>query len=150
MVQPKDNKQSFFRRIVVPVDGSEPSRKALKNAIFLSKKTKLPLLAMYVIDMNIYSKTLVSDEVSKQWRSVLRNEGESLLHEIDQLAKQSNISIETKLMDGNPGEKIIENIKENDLVIMGSKGKTSMDRIFIGSVSEFVLHHSNCAVMVVR
>lgn len=150
MVNTNSEKHTFFQRIVVSVDGSESSNRAVEKAVYLSKNTHIPLSAVYVIDMNIYSKTLTSDQFSEQLKSVLTNEGESVLKKTQNLASEHDISVETKLLDGDPGEKIIEITDENDLIILGSKGKNAVDRIFIGSVSEYVLHHADSAVMIVR
>lgn len=144
------NNLNLFQRIIVPLDESDSSMNAMKKATALSKKTDIPLVALYVIDMNIYSKTLASDQISHQWRSLLKDEGETVLNKAQKIGNANNVSVETMLLDGNPGEKIIEEAKQNDIIIMGSKGKNTIDRIFIGSVSEHVLHHADSSVMIVR
>lgn len=53
-------------------------------------------------------------------------------------------------LDGLPSKEIINIAEKNDLIIMGIKGKSSIDRILIGSVSENVLHHSDSSVMIIR
>ncbi len=141
---------NLFQRIIVAVDGADSSMKAVEKAIGLSKKTDIPLSALYVIDMNIYSKTLASDQISRQWQSMLKGEGETVLNKVQNLGNANNVPVETMLLDGNPGEKIIEEAKQDDIIIMGNKGKNTIERIFIGSVSEHVLHHADSSVMIVR
>jgi nucleotide-binding universal stress UspA family protein len=150
MVKTENLEKQTFDRIVLPVDGSDSSAKAVKKSLYLSKKTTIPIMAIYVIDMNIYSKTLTSDQVSEQWKSILSNEGNSILNEIKGQAENEGINIKTVILEGSPSEEIINESNKNDLIIMGIKGKSAIDRILIGSVSENVLHHSESTVMLVR
>ena len=139
-----------FDRIVLPIDGSDPSKNAIRKSLELAKNLKLPIHAIYVIDMSMYSNILTSDQVSEQWRSILENEGLSLLNNFKESAKKENVPTETEMLEGVPSEEIIETSKKNDLIIMGRKGKSSLDRIFIGSVSENVLHHSDSTVLLIH
>jgi nucleotide-binding universal stress UspA family protein len=61
-----------------------------------------------------------------------------------------DIKVKTILIEGMPDDEIIKLANKNDLIIMGSKGHSSLDRILVGSVTEKVLHHSNATVMIVR
>lgn len=142
--------EQAFNRIILPVDGSDSSKKAVDKAIYFSERTNLPILSLYVIDMNIYSKTLTSDQVSEQWKSILSNEADSILSDIKKIGEEKGLDIKTQILEGAPSQEIIDESKENDLVIMGIKGKSAIDRILIGSVSENVLHHSAATVMIVR
>jgi nucleotide-binding universal stress UspA family protein len=55
-----------------------------------------------------------------------------------------------KLVEGHPAEEIIKEAKENDLIVIGSKGKTGLDRLLLGSVAENVARHASCPVMIVK
>jgi nucleotide-binding universal stress UspA family protein len=55
-----------------------------------------------------------------------------------------------KLVEGHPAEEIIKEAKENDLIVIGSKGKTGLDRLLLGSVAENVARHASCPVMIVQ
>lgn len=139
-----------FKRIILPVDGSESSKKAVGKCLYLAKRTNLLIIALYVIDLNIYSKTLSSDQVSEQWKAILSNEGDSILKAIKKQAEEQDIDIKTRILEGSPSEEIIKTADKKDLIILGTKGKSAIDRILIGSVSENVLHHSKATVMLVR
>ena len=56
----------------------------------------------------------------------------------------------TKLVEGMPGDHIIKEAKKDDLIIMGCKGRTALSRILVGSVCEKVMHHSKSPVMMIR
>jgi nucleotide-binding universal stress UspA family protein len=76
----KNNTTKVLNKIIVPLDGSDAAKKALRYVIFIANKVELPLLSINVIDLTIYAKTLMSDQVSNQVRFIPRNEGESVLN----------------------------------------------------------------------
>jgi nucleotide-binding universal stress UspA family protein len=80
----------------------------------------------------------------------MKKHGKSFLNEIKKLGKKEGVKIITKIVEGFPDQEIIKLAKKNDLIIMGSKGTSALDRIFLGRVSEKVIHHSPSTVMIVR
>jgi nucleotide-binding universal stress UspA family protein len=80
----------------------------------------------------------------------MKKQGESILDEIAKMGSDTGVYVEKRLVDGIPDDQIIKSADKNDLIILGSKGHSTLDRILIGSVSEKVLHHSNATVMIVR
>jgi nucleotide-binding universal stress UspA family protein len=54
------------------------------------------------------------------------------------------------MVEGFPAQEIIKEARKNDLIIMGSKGISALNRIFLGGVAEKVIHHSKSTVMIVR
>ena len=146
----KNNENQVFKRIIVPLDGSDVAKKALHHALAIAKEVELPLLSVYVIDLSIYAETMMSDQVSNQMRSILRNEGESVLNNSKKIGEENGLIIQTRLLEGTPSEEIVNFTNKNDLIVMGSKGKSKIKQVFIGSVSENVLHHADCNVMIVR
>ncbi len=146
----KNNENQVFNRIIVPLDDSDAAKKALHHALTIAKEVELPLLSVYVIDLSIYAETMTSDQVSNQMRSILRNEGESVLNNAKKIGEDNGLVIQTRLLEGTPSEEIVKFTNKNDLIVMGSKGKSKLKQVFIGSVSENVLHHADCDVMIVR
>jgi nucleotide-binding universal stress UspA family protein len=60
------------------------------------------------------------------------------------------VTVKKRLLEGIPEEIIMKEAKKNDLIVMGCKGKSAMDRILISSVCEKVTRHASSPVMVVR
>ena len=139
-----------FKRIIVPVDGSESSERAADKAMNLGKKLGLPVVAMYVIDMDAFSGIISPDELVTLLKNVLKKEGVGILEKMKKQALEKKVNLQPLLLEGIPDDEIIKEAKKDDLIIMGSKGKSTLDRVFIGSVSEKVLHHSNATVMIIR
>ncbi|MEF8848271.1 MAG: universal stress protein [Candidatus Thermoplasmatota archaeon] len=138
-----------FDRILLPTDGSEASKKAARKAAHLSKSLNIPILAYHVLNTPQVSHASVS-EVYPDFTEILKKEADSIIENINKIAKEIGVTVESKIVEGYPDREIIKEANENDLIIMGSKGKSNLDRILIGSISEKVLHHSNSTVMIVR
>ena len=127
-------------KILVAVDGSEIAEKALEYAVQLAKKHKAKVTLLNVGESKIFG---LKPEVA-------RKIGESVLS--DAAAKAKGLKLNTRLEFGNAAETIIEIAeKENyDLIVVGSRGLSSVKRFFLGSVSDDVSHHAKCSVLIAR
>ncbi|HII94172.1 MAG TPA: universal stress protein [Candidatus Methanofastidiosum sp.] len=147
-----------FKRIITPVDGSESSKRSAKKAIYLAKKMDVELITLYVVHVPIsayvgppYSPVIYTDNTEiKEIRKKMKKEGAIVLEEIEEMASKVGLTITKKVLEGSPDEEIIRISKKDDLIVMGAKGISAIDRIFLGSVSEKVLHNASSSVMVVR
>ena len=138
-------------KIIVPVDGSEESKKAAKKAIYIAKHIKSSILALYVIDSSFTTNYGIgSDMLSPDFSALLKREAEIVLNEVAKMGKRNGVRVVKKIVEGVPSEEIIKAANKKDLIIMGSRGRSALERILIGSVSEKVLHHAPCSVMIVR
>lgn len=150
--------ENEFKRIITPVDGSESSKRSARKAIYLAKKMNIELIALYVVHAPIsayvgppYSPVIYTDDTEiKEIRKKMKNEGALLLDEIGEMASKSGLKITKKVIEGSPDEEIIKISKKHDLIVMGAKGISAIDRIFLGSVSEKVLHSATSSVLIVR
>lgn len=141
-----------FNRIILPIDGSTVAKKAAKKAIHLSKETGVELVAVHVIEIP-YMPSVFEDTSEIPYMDVLelmKQQGKKFLEQIETMAKKQNISIKQKILEGHPAEEIIKLAKSKDLIVLGQKGMTALDRIFLGSVTENVAHHAPCPIMIVK
>lgn len=83
-------------------------------------------------------------------KKLVEEQAVEYLNDIKTLAGEIGVSITTKLIEGFPFEEIILSAQTNDLIILGDKGKTAINRVLIGSVSEKVIRHAKYSVMIVR
>ena len=141
-----------FGRIILPIDGSKIAKKAGKKALVLAKTSGLEVVAIHVINtpdlpgLYGYQNAISYDEMHK----FLQKNGQFYLDEIEKMGKKMGVKVSKKLVEGHPAEEIIKEAKKNDLIVIGSKGSTALERIFLGSVTENVAHHASCPVMIVR
>jgi hypothetical protein len=123
------------RNILLATDGSKYSDAAASEAFGIAKKCGSSLFVISVASTDT--------EVASAAGNVKKVTG---------MAERENIHIEGIAVKGNPYEAIIETAKQKraDLIIVGSHGRTGLERLLMGSVTERVIGHSEVAVLVVK
>lgn len=127
-------------KILVAIDGSERAEKALQYAVQLAEKHKGKVTLLNVGESKLFGFK----------PEVVREVGEHVLS--DAAAKVKGIKLKKQLEFGNPAETIIEVAEKEkyDLIVVGSRGLSSVKRFFLGSVSDDVSHHAKRSVLIVR
>ena len=127
-------------KVLVPVDGSKGSDKALKLAVTLAKKLEAKITLLHVQEGGFFTlKPEVAKRVGK--------------HILAQAARKTKgIETNEKLESGDVGRKIaqIAEKEDYDIIVMGSKGHGSIKRFLLGSASSHVLHYTNHPVLIVK
>jgi len=140
-----------FTNILVAMDGSEASQRALSQAVDLAKLCNAKLHTIYVVETGLFSSLPMEGTVEIMY-SVLEKEGEEVMEKAKIFASEKSITAITHMKQGHAGSEILALAEEekSDLIIVGSHGKSNTDRLLIGSVSTFVVTHSTVTTMVVR
>ncbi|MDX8550999.1 universal stress protein [Methanospirillum sp. J.3.6.1-F.2.7.3] len=141
----------MYNTILVAIDGSVISEKAFEAAIEQAKAWKAKLHAVYVVESGLFTD-IPADSKLEIMYSLLEQEGNAALDKIREIAQKQNFEVTTHFEQGHAGDTILSTAEKlnADLIIMGSHGKSNIDRILIGSVSSFVVEHSKVSVLVVR
>jgi nucleotide-binding universal stress UspA family protein len=140
--------EKIFDRIIVPIDGSDFAKNAAEKAFVIANKFDLEVIVICVLDPIRYS---YSHDLFSSYTKIRREQAERYIDEIIQIGQKFNVKYKTRLVDGSaPLDEIIKSANQNDLIIIGSKGHSNIEKILIGSVSEKVVRHAKCSVMVVR
>lgn len=141
----------FYKNIMIATDGSENSNRAVTYGIEIAKLSGATVHALYVVDTSSFS-SIPMDAGWEAMYQILKKEGEKAVASIKEQGKNSGVRVEEELGEGHPSDEIINFAKENgiDLIIMGTLGKTGINRFLIGSVAEKVVRNSSVPVMVVR
>lgn len=141
----------MFNTILVAVDGSEVSRKALDAALEEARVWKSGLSAVYVIETGGF-ENIPSDSTMEVVYNRLESAGNEVLEEAEKKARQYGLKYTPYLKEGHAGEAIVALAEEigADLIVLGSHGKSGIDRLLLGSVTDFVTKHSKVSTMVVR
>jgi len=143
----------FYRNIVIATDGSENTQRAISYGIEIAKLSGAAVHALYVVDTSAFSSIpMSSDGGWEAMYEILRKEGERAVSAIKYQGEAAGVEIREVVWEGNPSNVIIEFSENNniDLVVMGTLGKTGLDRFLLGSVAEKVVRSSKVPVMVVR
>jgi nucleotide-binding universal stress UspA family protein len=140
-----------FNTILVALDGSEVSQRALARAADEAKLWNAKLHAVYVVETGLFSSLPLDNTVEIMYR-VLEKEGEAVLDKAKKYCLEKGVTLISHMKQGHAGSEIITLSEEekSDLIIVGSHGKSNTDRLLIGSVSTFVVTHSKATTMVVR
>ena len=140
------------KRILVAMDRSKYSEKAFNQAISMAKICKSTLFVISVI--NLYPEV---NEIELPLEGPLEGKEKvfegtmEFLEGVKDRAAKENIPCETIVHIGaQPHEFIIQEAKEKniDLIVMGTHGRTGLNKLLIGSVAERVVGHTPCAVMI--
>jgi nucleotide-binding universal stress UspA family protein len=140
----------MFEKILVATDGSKHSENAAKVAIELAKLSGGTVTAIYVADTSRTSH-LPDDMILFSIRELLIKEGNEALDFIENQAKDQGVSFERTLVEGNPGEEILYYAlkHEKDVIVIGSVGRTGLDKFLLGSVAEKVVRNSRIPVLTI-
>ncbi|MDY6765242.1 MAG: universal stress protein [Halobacteria archaeon] len=141
----------MYSNILIPTDGSEGTHKAVEHAIDIAQRYDAALHVLYVVNTSAYS-TLPADT---NWQSVieaLEKEGKRAVKEIEEKVEDSGLKVHRSIQQGVPHKTILEYAEENDIdmIVMGTHGKTGIDRLLLGSVTEKVVRSSEIPVLTVR
>ena len=157
------NRDILVRRIVVPVDGSPGSEKALDYAIRLAKAYGAEMQIIHAIRHIELTKTIMSRSFSSkasfstdELYEDLKSEASRWIVEYERKAKSAGVaSITTKILV-QVGKSEVQMITEHaeavkeDMIVMGSRGLGTFKRLVLGSIANGVVSHALCPVLVVR
>jgi nucleotide-binding universal stress UspA family protein len=138
---------SFPNKILLATDGSEDATLAGRAAIELSKRTASELHVVHSW------QSVPSARFESFIRAQLKQEAEELLAEQEKLMEAGGGKIAGTHLRRGPAVDEILNLAEEleaGLIVMGSRGMGPVQRLVMGSVSEGVVHHARCPVLVLR
>ncbi|AKB30821.1 Universal stress protein [Methanosarcina siciliae HI350] len=145
-------KSKLYRKILLATDDSESARKAADAALELAHLSGAKIYAVYVIDRSIYSSVPEDLEWEEAMYTRFRELGKEAVSYMEKAAKDTDLQVESVLLEGHPAEEIVNFAEKNgmDLIIIGSLGKSKIERFLIGSISEKVIRNSKVPVLVVH
>jgi nucleotide-binding universal stress UspA family protein len=146
-----------MHKIIVPVDGSEPANRAADFAAKLAGDANAALTLIHVFDppptsvMGLEAKSreeierIMNEDAEASFDAALKTIGCTRL-------TSSELRISTQVLLGHPAPEIIRFAAESgaDLVVMGSRGRSELRGLLLGSVSEQVIRRASCPVTIVR
>ncbi len=142
----------MFKKILVPLDGSELSESALTNVIDLTMDCHaLEVILMRIrepLDPNVIGT--LDAKVAVELDQAYRDEAAGYLDKIVANLKKKGITAKTEVLSGNPAEEIIKYSQKNnvDLIIMSTRGRSGISRLVFGSVAEKVIRNSTVPVLI--
>ena len=139
----------MFRKILVPVDGSKYMEENVVPASKLAKATESTLTFICVVTLPVVAPPEVNVDPKP-----LEQAGLKILENAKNVAKKEGVDSETRLgmAFGNAAQEILRIAEHEgfDLIVIGAKGHSLLDRLLMGSVCETVMHHAACPVLVLH
>lgn len=138
-----------MKRILVAVDGSEYSRKAFEYSLEEAEALENHLTILRVVPSFGYS----GEVLEKAHEDEVKIAEDFVMNLKEYVAEEKNLDVDTEVITGsNIATEIVKYAEEGDydLIVVGSRGKTELETISLGSVSEGVVKRANCPVLVVR
>jgi nucleotide-binding universal stress UspA family protein len=137
------------KKILVAVDGSEHSDKVIETAIKYAR-----LLSAKVVLVHCHKKfpTILGEPLRNEAIVTTLRKAETLIAPFTIRLREAEVDVEERLMEEPAGAVIpdIARIEKCELIIVGSRGLTNLEGLFLGSVTNRVLHTTPCSVLVVK
>ena len=139
------------RKILVPVDGSDAANRMIDAVIVRKAQFQAPLTVVHVVNVDKLAYRMIPDFQLEMLRESARKSGEALLQEQAARFAAAGIACTPRLEFGSPRETIcrIANEEGFELVILGRRGMGEIRDALFGAVSNFVLHHVRCPVLLI-
>lgn len=129
-------------KILCPVDFSENSLRAFSLAKDVAIRCNADLLVVHVVPEHKVKGIIEEPEQIKKYVGYLKEEAEEKLLKLDK-------NLKYEVLSGIPSEEVLKKIKENDLIVVGFKGRSYAESVIIGSVAESVIKNSTKPVLLI-
>lgn len=141
----------LYKKILIATDGSEYTKNSIDYGLELAKNTQAELHVLYVIDTAAFA-SIPMDAAWESMYELLKKEGDEATRYAAEKAEAEGLTVEKLTVEGHPAEEIIKYAEKNsvNIIVMGTLGKSGLDRFLLGSVAEKVVRASKIPVLIVR
>lgn len=138
----------MIRHVLIAHDGSAQARRAVEVGVDLARRYGARITLLSAIHHPAYAATVGEvDEADKERRQAI----EGVLREAAEYARLHGIDPGVEIVSGHPAAAIVDHARAHqvDLIVMGHRGMSNLQRFFVGSVADRVVDHAPCMVLVV-
>jgi nucleotide-binding universal stress UspA family protein len=149
-----DAKDIMIKNIMIATDGSDTSKNAAKVGIEIACRSKGSIIIVYVVDVFRLSHIpgyVTFPGLKDKLLELMEKEGIEATESVEDMANDAGIACQKLIIRGEPSKELLRISRESgvDLLIMGSVGRTGLDKIILGSVAEKVVRNSAVPVLLV-
>ena len=143
-------------KVLVCTDGSKLSNRAVEKTAKIAELVKDIHVTLIHVLQPLYAPPYGAAYdpivVPPQLKEQIKEEGQNILQEAAGILKEHNVTHDALLLEGHTASTIIEQASkhEYDLLVIGSKGRTGLEKVLMGSVSSAVVQGADCDVLVVK
>ncbi|MDM7324291.1 MAG: universal stress protein [Thermus sp.] len=141
----------MYRSLLLPTDGSQASESGVREGLRLAKALGAWVAFIYVLEP-LGPRLLLGPETLPYYERLLedmRKEGFLALEQAAHMAEELRVPFEAHLLEGRAAEVILKEAEKHDLVVMATHGRTGLDALLLGSVTQEVVRRSLKPVLVV-
>lgn len=154
--------QAIFRRLLVPIDKSGYKDKLIVDGVKLAKALRSEIYAIHIIDESLMSHVTDTngsmegkrDDYKEAYRDALRKQAQKILGEARLVGQNEGVKVNTDIVSHthSVAEAIIDyaRSKNIDLILIGTKGISGLEKFLLGSVASKVISRAHCPVLAVR
>ncbi len=142
-----------IKKILVLIDGSKNSQRGLDYAIILARNSQATITGLHAI--SFYSmgfQPFFTINMRSPIERVLEKEARQFMEQAEIRCGKNGVMFTSEIIHGSEGPSIVSYVQRHDfdLIVVGSRGRTSAREIFLGSVSNYVLHRIKKPVLIVK
>jgi len=138
-------------KILCPIDLSDTSRHAFQQAVHIAKLEGGSITLLRVHQPNAVTSI---EDLGEDLQPVLERGDRAAFKEWveEETAEVEGVEIDERFLIADPASAIVELAEEEgyDLIVIGNKGRSAVNRFLLGSVTSKVMHHASCNVLLVR
>ncbi|WP_225335526.1 universal stress protein [Halomicrobium urmianum] len=140
----------MYDRVLYPTDGSDGAEVATAHAIEVARRFEAPLHVLYVVDVSAAQSTDAYDRVPLDATvEALEGAGEEIVDRVRERAAEAGLAVDASVVEGMPASAIVGFAEADDVIVMGTHGRTGLDRYLIGSTTEKVVRTADVPVVTV-
>ncbi|MEM2761131.1 MAG: universal stress protein [Nitrososphaerales archaeon] len=142
-----------IKKILLPIDGSEASMKAVNYAVSIAKQQNAQIICIHAIGTPAYLSQRVAVLLPSYYEEA-KKLTQIWFGKVLEIARKEGVDVKTELVidvasviDAIVNYAMNENV---DLIVMGTRGRTGLKKFLLGSIASGVVSHAHCSVLVVR
>lgn len=147
----------MFKRVIVGLDGSPASMAATRQAFNIGKFFDIPVVGLYVVDERLLDESFLLDlssilgftyfpGISARVKEVLEEQGKVLLETFAEQGRREGVKVSIVQIQGIPWKEIVNEADEEDLILVGRRGKKLIKGVFLSGNAEQVARNAKCPV----
>ena len=141
----------MYDTVLFPTDGSETAKAAADHGVDLASRHDATMHVLYVVDHERVTQ-MAPDLGSDHVKHTLQEEGQRATSEIADMASARGVDTTTSVREGSAAEMTLTYAEDvgADAIVMGTNGRSGMDRLLMGSTAERVIQNTELPVMTVK
>lgn len=139
----------FFKKILVPVDGSKHAMLAKRRALAIAERMDAEIILVHVLDT---IPAIIGGHAREELHADMKADAQKIFDKYIPGLEEKHVKYKTKIVSGRPFDAIctVADEEKCDLICIGARGLSDVEGMFLGSVSSAIISHCHIPVLVVR